>query len=103
MKMNCFGSYSMTNIDLAIEKSVQYNTVKTHTSIWKQFTEFCKAKKHELLETGNFEQLNLILKDWAWNMKKENGENYKELVAKTMWNIVAKNARDVFYEVENHF
>lgn len=95
--MSRFGSDSLSNIDLAIEKSIPYNTLRTHTSIWKQFMTFCKAKNYELMENTTLEQLNLILKDWAWNMKKENGENYKELVVKTMWNTVAKKMQEMYF------
>ncbi|XP_045479416.1 uncharacterized protein LOC123684273 [Harmonia axyridis] len=30
-------------------------------------------------------------------MKKENGENYKELVVKTMWNTVAKKMQEMYF------
>ncbi|KAJ3661198.1 hypothetical protein Zmor_005606 [Zophobas morio] len=46
-----------------------------------------------LMETLPTEKLAFILKDWGYNMKKVDGNDYKEAVIKTMWN-GSRNARD---------
>lgn len=50
LKMNRFGNVSESKINAAVENSVPLNTQKTHTSIWKQFMEFCQAKNYQLLQ-----------------------------------------------------
>lgn len=101
LKMNRFGNVSESKINAAVENSVPLNTQKTHTSIWKQFMEFCQAKNYQLLQTTTTGELNLILKDWAWNMRKTNGEDYKELCVKVMWNIVAKKLQEKYFQEFN--
>lgn len=93
-----FGSASVAEIDDLIDKSVPENTVKTQKSVWNQFLLFCKEKQYHLLEETTAEQINKILKDWAVNMKKVNGEEYKEGVVKTMFNIVAKIIQEMYYK-----
>jgi hypothetical protein len=59
-------------------------------SIWRQFTLFCVEKQYELVEETSTEELASILCDWAFNMKKNNGEDYKDSAVKTIWNTSAK-------------
>lgn len=93
-----FGEYSLQEIDGQIQESVPINTIKTHNSIWNQFSEFCTVRGYNLDESTTVEQIATILKDWAFNMKKRNGEEYKEGVIKTSWNITAKKLQVMFFE-----
>jgi hypothetical protein len=114
-----FGNFSSTEITTRVQRTVPKNTVNTQSSIWKQFTEFCKARKYQLVATTSTEELANILKDWAFNMKKVrrtivakqtqekyiysyfvnqvNGDDYKECVVKTLWNTVAKLLQEKYY------
>lgn len=93
-----FGASTSADISLEILKSIPKNTKHSKTSIWKQFTAFCKEKEYELLQDTPTEVLSNILKDWAFNMKKRNGEDYKEYVVKTMWNSTAKMLQEKYYQ-----
>jgi DNA polymerase III alpha subunit (gram-positive type) len=95
--MDRFGRVSLKNIDQAVEEATPSNTIRTKRSIFKQFEIFCKEKNYELLQTTSQEQIALILKDWAYNMKKTDGSEYKETCVKTMWNITAKMLQEKFY------
>ena len=64
--------------------------MKTQQYVWKQFLEFCEVRKHKFPEQTSNEHLAAILEDWAFNMKRTNGTDYKEGVVKTIWNISAK-------------
>lgn len=88
--MSRFGNISFKKIDISVNESQPRNTVKTKKNIWKQFIQFCAEKKYTLDKSTSNENLALILKDWAFNMRKVNGEEYKESVIKTMWNVTAK-------------
>ena len=47
---------------------------------------FCKEKIYDLTRSTSKEELSDILKDWGFNIKCKNGEDYKESVTKIMWN-----------------
>jgi hypothetical protein len=68
MKMSRFGQSSSGEIEKAINNHVPRNTVNSTTSIWRQFTLFCVAKKYELVEEMSTEELASILYDWAFNI-----------------------------------
>lgn len=85
-----FGKSSAADIDKRIEDLTPINTKRSQTSIWKQLNEFCAEKSYSLEQTTMSEELVLILKDWASNMRKKDGSIYKETVVKTMWNVAAK-------------
>lgn len=87
---NRFGSANSRDIDIAIENSTPLNTKKTRMCVWKQFNSFCTDRQYELSENTSIEALAKIMEDWSYNMKKQNGEDYKEIVIKSMWNITAK-------------
>ena len=87
---NRFGSANSRDIEIAIENSTPLNTKKTRMSVSKQFNSFCADRQYELSENTSIEDLAKIMEDWGYNMKKQNGENYKEIVIKSMWNITAK-------------
>ncbi|KAK9880562.1 hypothetical protein WA026_011799 [Henosepilachna vigintioctopunctata] len=99
--MKRFGTSSGTEIDKEIEDLTPQNTVKTHKYVWKQFTEFCERRNYKLCAQTSEEQLSSILKDWAFNMKRADGTEYKEGTVKTIWNISAKLVQKKFYEEFN--
>lgn len=96
--MNRFGKASGLEISEAIESLTPTNTVKTHKCIWKQFLAFCEERKYDFLEQTSNEHLAGILKDWAFNMKRADGTDYKEGVVKTIWNISAKLLQKKYFE-----
>jgi hypothetical protein len=44
------------------------------------------------------EVLSTVLKDWGQNMRKKDGGEYKEAVVKVMWNSVAKQIQQSYFE-----
>ncbi|CAH1112092.1 unnamed protein product [Psylliodes chrysocephalus] len=99
--MERFGSSSGIEIDEEIENLTPQNTVKIHKYVWKQFTEFCERRNDQLCAQTSDEQLASILKDWAFNMKRADGTEYKEGTVKTIWNTTAKLVQKKFYEEFN--
>jgi hypothetical protein len=55
-------------------------------------------KKYELVEETSTEELASILCDWAFNMKKNNGKDYKESAVKTIWNTSAKMLQEKYFK-----
>ncbi|KAF2890119.1 hypothetical protein ILUMI_16054 [Ignelater luminosus] len=45
-----------------------------------------QKERYVLEESTSKEESAIALKDWAFNMKRKDGENYKESVDKIMWN-----------------
>lgn len=72
------------------------HTQKAHASSWNQFEQFCVTKGYVLNQHTSVEQLSEILEDFACNMKKLNGSEYKEGVIKTQWNRIAKMLQKKF-------
>lgn len=95
--MSRFGSETDQTIDEAIGKTVPINTVNSKKCVWKQFLTFCYERKFEINSAVTAEQLGSILKDWSFNMKRKNGEDYKESVIKVMWNSTAKQLQEFCY------
>ena len=93
-----FGISSVHEIDKNIANLVPLNTQKSRSSAWKQFESFCSERKYCLNGDTTIEELSRIMKDFGFNMKKLNGEDYKEEVVKTMWNTVAKLLQKKYYE-----
>lgn len=88
--MSRFGQESLQTINQNIKDIVPKNTLNAKKSIWKQFDGFYSEKGYKLESTTTDEALVEILQDWGFNMKKVNGDDYKEHVVKTMWNQTAK-------------
>lgn len=88
--MSRFGTFSLKNIEESINNNKPVNTVRSEHYIWNQFTEFCDSRKYTLGEDQTDEELANILQDWAYNMRKKDGTEYKETVVKLMWNVTAK-------------
>lgn len=93
-----FGDASIDEINSNIDQSVPENTKRTNSSIWKQFSYFCKCRNYQLTETSAEEDIAEILKDWAFNMRKQNGEDYKESAVKTLWNVTAKRIQEMYHD-----
>lgn len=85
-----FGSFSKENIQEKIEGIMPVNTKKNRKSIWDQFIRFCNDKCYELSASTTPTQLGQIMMDWGFNMRKMNGEDYKESVVKTVLQLPQK-------------
>jgi hypothetical protein len=88
---------SVDAISAQIKENKSKNTLISDNSVWKQFKVFCEARGYKLEENTSVPTLANILKDWGFNMKRCNGEDYKEAVFKTMWNKTAKLMQDWYY------
>lgn len=85
-----FGLEPIESIQNIVNKNVPLNTGKTKSSIWQQFMDFCKERRYELLSSTPINEIANILEDWGFNMKRKNGEDYKENCVKSIWNTTAK-------------
>ncbi|KAF5290970.1 hypothetical protein FQR65_LT11488 [Abscondita terminalis] len=90
-----------TNFLKIVKACLPANTIATQSSIWRQFSTFCDAKGYKFEPDTSLETLNVILQDWAFNMRKCNGEDYKEAVVKTIWNTTAKMLQSKYYKEFN--
>lgn len=59
------------------------------------------ARKDCFNETATLQHLNNILKDYTFNIKKVDGNDYKKEVITTMWNITAKKLQQFYFENYN--
>lgn len=96
-----FGQKNHAEIESAVKETVPKNTKKTNTSIWKQFMDFCEAKGYQLLQSTPLSELVNILEDYAFNMKKLDGSDYKEHCIKTLWNVTAKMLQEKYFTEYN--
>lgn len=92
-----FGSHSDEFINETINNSKPSNTIKTETYVSRQFDKFCDARNYQLSQNTSNEELAQILRDWAFNMRKSDGTDYKEGVVKTMWNLTAKMVQQKYF------
>lgn len=90
MSSQRFGKASISKIHDVIHGSIPKNTISNKNSIWRQFERFCVERNYTLLPATPMKDLVKILCDWAYNIRKSNGEEYKESVIKTFWNVTAK-------------
>lgn len=93
-----FGQSSSSQIDEEISTLMPVNTKKANTCVWKQFEAFCKERVYSLNGDTSIPQVAEILKDFAFNMKKRDGSDYKEGVVKTQWNRIAKLLQEKFHK-----
>lgn len=96
-----FGCQDQSDIERMIKSATPANTVRTKQSVWHQFEQFCKVRKYELGRNKTKTELASILQDWAVNMRKANGEEYKEYSVKTIWNITAKILQEKYHNEFN--
>lgn len=99
--MNRFGNISEESIKENIINSVPINTKNNKSCIWRQFMTFCESRNYVLERGTTVCKISNILLDWAYNMRKINGENYKEYVVKTMWNSTAKMLQEKYFQEFN--
>lgn len=78
---------TVNEIKDAVAKSTSTNIVKSQKSVWGQFMFFCCDRNYKLCAETSVNELGMIMRDWAYNMKRVNGEDYKESVIKTFWNV----------------
>lgn len=95
--MSRFGTVSLEKIDNEVDSITPGNTKRSKNSVWSQFECFCKEKNYKLEKSTSKDELANILKDWGFNMKRKNGEDYKESVVKVMWNSTAKQLQEFYY------
>ena len=77
------------------------NRKKSRDSVWKQFQQFWDERKYTLNKETTVSELALILKDFAFNMRRHDGEEYNEGVVKSLWNTVAKIVQEKYYNEFN--
>lgn len=99
--MSRFGTSSFNSIKEDIEESTPKNTKASNKYVWRQFMSFCNDKNYSLNEHTTISCLAEILTDWAFNMRKLNGEEYKEFTVKTIWNVTAKLLMQKFFNDYN--
>ncbi|KAJ9579511.1 hypothetical protein L9F63_004830 [Diploptera punctata] len=92
-----FGCASNEDIDEIIQQSTPQNTQSNRKCIWSQFERFCQQRNYVLTSQTPTKDIANILKDWGVNMRKINGEEYKEYTLKTMWNVTAKMIQEKYY------
>jgi hypothetical protein len=56
---------------------------------------------YKLEKDTSKQELANVLRSWAVNMRKMNGEEYKDYSVKTMWNTTAKMLQDKYYNEYN--
>jgi hypothetical protein len=69
--------------------------------VWDQFEEFCQSREFSVELQHTPKQLNDILKHFAFNMKRTDGQDYKESVVKTMFNVTAKLLQELYLKKFN--
>jgi hypothetical protein len=80
------------------------NTVNTKRSHWKVFSRFLAQEKPPLvldLKTATDQTLNLFLKRFVFNVRKLDGENFKDESLKAIFNSVAAQLNDKIFECQN--
>ncbi|XP_074031508.1 uncharacterized protein [Leptinotarsa decemlineata] len=101
MSLPRFGIQNDAAIVKIIEENTPKNTVNSKKYTWKIFMEFCDARIYELDGNRTLEELALILKDWAINMRKKDSTEFKEATVKTVWNITSKLLQEKYYKEYN--
>lgn len=96
--MERFGSHSIKEIYTSITNSTPVNTVKNKNFVWRQFVTFCEKRSFTLERNTTVNEIAKILTDWAFNMRKQNGDEYKEHTIKTIWNVTAKMTMEKFHD-----
>jgi hypothetical protein len=75
------------------------NTRNSKESIWRQFQRFLEDENLLFDEnTSTDEEINELLKKFAFNMRTIGGEDYKDESLKSVWNSVAKTIMDLVFK-----
>lgn len=99
--MERFGNFSQSEVHKAIENARPTNTVKSDKFVWRQFMEFCTARGYKFEKLTPTEELAKMLQDWAYNMRKSDGTDYKEGTLKLIWNKTAKMLQEIYFTQYN--
>jgi hypothetical protein len=88
--------------DQEIEKQLatrmQKNTRTSKESQWRQFERFLEDEKKVFDPSQGDEDINYLLKRFAFNMRKVDGDDYKDDSLKSAWNSVAKQIMEKVYK-----
>lgn len=95
--MNRFGNKDLASIREEVASSSSINTKRCQKSNWEQFVRFCEVREFDLSKAASPLELSKILEDYAFNMKKVDGVDYKETSIKTIWNTTAKLLQDLYF------
>lgn len=91
MDFTRFGSADSQEIDSAIETLVPEGTKRAKEHLDRVFQRFLLAKNIQYdLSTMTDEVICSLLKNFAFNVQKKDGNDYKDKVLKGMWNGLAK-------------
>ena len=86
-------------IDEAIKKDGSSATRRTNELHWRTFQKFLSASDLQFdPATATNEQICSILKKLAFNVRKEDGDNFKESSLKSIWNTIAKTIQEKIYD-----
>ncbi|KAK4877572.1 hypothetical protein RN001_010078 [Aquatica leii] len=99
--MSRFGNIPDVSVNELIQNSIPRKTTQCRESVWNQFTEFFQQRKYVLSESLSTDMIANILKDYAFNIRKRNREDYKESCIKTIWNTTAKLVQDLYFNKYN--
>uniref|UniRef100_A0A6P7F3A3 Uncharacterized protein LOC114324677 n=1 Tax=Diabrotica virgifera virgifera TaxID=50390 RepID=A0A6P7F3A3_DIAVI len=92
-----FGDNNHEQIKDLLKNNTPQNTIRTKRSVWTQFEQFCKVRNYQLNDNTSIQEIAKVLEDWGMNMKKMNGEDYKEYSVKTIWNVTAKMIQEKYF------
>lgn len=95
--MSRFGFASLQAIEEEVSEIEPINTKNNRKYVWRQFMGFCEEKNYILDGRTPIDVLAKILTDWAFNMRKQNGDEYKEYTVKTIWNVTAKLLMEKYF------
>jgi uncharacterized lipoprotein len=90
-----FSNKSLEEIEESIRNTAQHRSFQNY--VWTQFDTFCKEKGYVLNDSATIEQIASAMADWAFNMKKCDGKDYKETVVKVLWNSTAKQLQEKYF------
>lgn len=96
-----WGNSNNAEINQFIEKQTPMNTKINKESQWNQFMAFCASAGFDLSQNTTTAEIASILKHYACNMRRRDGQEYKESVIKTLWNSAAKRIQEKFFDEYN--
>lgn len=96
-----WGNATNAEINQLIDKRTPMNTKINKESQWNQFMAFCASEDFELNQNTTTAEIASILKSYACNMRRKDGQEYKESVIKTLWNSAAKTIQEKFFDEYN--
>jgi hypothetical protein len=85
-------------INKRLEDRTPLNTRNSRVTAWKRFTTFLEETGEVFDDKWTDDQINQALKRFAFNIRKYNGEDYKDESLKSNWNCVAKQIMNQVYK-----